>query len=181
LWTPPINAGIAETVTVDPTDPDVVWMGTNGFVGGDAGVYRSTDGGQHFTRVAKPPHAANVAVQVIAVAPSDPRTVYVGVQGSGPLSFPGTLIKTTDAGATWQRLDAGLNGAVWSVAVDPVDPSRVFAGADPNGVFTSSDGGANWTAINGGLSSGLALDLLVDPSGKAVWAATVGGVFRLQL
>ncbi|MDQ3410748.1 MAG: hypothetical protein M3509_01375 [Chloroflexota bacterium] len=73
---------------------------------------------------------------------------------------PFTLFAATgDAVARldWQGIDAGATGTTLmlegsgaqSVAVDPHDPDRVFAGTFDHGVFRSGDGGASWGQVNG--------------------------------
>lgn len=181
LWCPTTQEGAADAVAVDPKDPDVVWMGNNGLGGAPAGIYRSTDAGRHFTKVAVPPHPLDGAIRQIAVDPSDPSNVFVGIFGRRQETFPGALVKTSDGGATWHRVDASLDGAVWAVAVDPADPSVVFAGAYPHGVFRSDDGGEHWAPVNDGLASGVAFDFTFDASGNTVWAATAAGLFRMAL
>jgi len=166
-------------VAVAPSDPKVVWVGTgeandrNSTSWGD-GVYRSTDGGATWTHAGL---RTSRAIARIVVHPRDPATAYVAA--SGDLWNSGGergLYKTTDGGATWKRVLAApaphdaLAGA-GDVAVDPLDPNVVYAalyarqrkpwsftygpeltGAkDVGGIFKSTDGGATWAKLGGGL------------------------------
>jgi photosystem II stability/assembly factor-like uncharacterized protein len=69
---------------------------------------------------------------------------------------------------------------VLSLAIDPADPSTVYAGVRGGGVFKSSDGGGTWTAINDGLPAGIVVNALaVDrqiPS--TLYAGANQGVFK---
>jgi photosystem II stability/assembly factor-like uncharacterized protein len=61
-------------------------------------------------------------------------------------------VKSTDGGVTWNAADAGLSYVdVHTVAIDPVTPSRIYAGMAGAGasvpVFKSVDGGANWSSF----------------------------------
>ncbi len=116
----------------------------------------------------------------LAVDPSDANTVYVGTERNG-------IVKTTDGGATWQRLRQGIRHSdfgypeVWDIAVSPTNPFLVIAatldspgpvGGDfPSaiaGVYRSTDGGLTWARSNCGLSNSRAVSVLFDPSNSAV-------------
>jgi hypothetical protein len=76
--------------------------------------------------------------QCLAVDPSDPETVYVGL-GSGGVR------KTADGGRTWA--ESGLDGEqIFSVAVSAAD-GAVYAGTEPSALYRSDDGGETWTEL----------------------------------
>ena len=93
----------------------------------------------------------------VAVDPSRPSTVFAGLAGGAALSI-GAVFKSTDAGETWRQADAGTprysddypytNGGVFSLALNPAQPSMLSAGPADQGAFRSTDGGHSWTAIN---------------------------------
>jgi photosystem II stability/assembly factor-like uncharacterized protein len=61
------------------------------------------------------------------------------------------VFRSTDHGATWQRMNfEERNRQIWSIAFDPHDSRRLFAGASPSGVFRSDDGGESWIEIKSG-------------------------------
>ncbi len=86
-------------------------------------------------------------VRDITLHPSDPDTIYAALQ-------VGSMIKSTDGGATWELLTEGLDADVHAIVVDPSDPNRVFAatgGAESRqgrvagrALYQSHDGGASW-------------------------------------
>jgi len=93
------------------------------------------------------------AVPVLAVTPTTPATVYTGYFQSHP-GFPadGHLAKSTDGGVTWNAADAGLSYVdVQAVAIDPMIPSKIYAGMGGAGssipLFKSADSGASWTSL----------------------------------
>jgi uncharacterized protein (TIGR03437 family) len=126
-------------------------------------LYRSDAGGplMELQSVAAP-------VNAIAVEPSNSAVAYFGTaQG---------LFKTTDAGAHATLLAGGLPAGanIGPIAVDPSNVSTAYvAGYIPSGgyglaVYKTTDGGADWAAINNGLNGPQGLfaitQLYVDPT-----------------
>src|SRR5690606_38054095 len=77
----------------------------------------------------------------LTFAPSNPDIAYLGGAGTG-------LLRSTDGGRTWAL--AGLSGrSIWSLAVDPQDPQRLYAATDQAGtVRASTDGGRTWSNLS---------------------------------
>ena len=100
--------------------------------------------------------------------PSDPETVYAGVEDAA-------LFRSTDGGATWQEL-AGLRthatGQTWqpgagglclhTIILDPSQPGRIYVAISAAGAFRSDDGGESWKVATGGLRS----EFLPDPEAQ---------------
>ncbi|WP_416359545.1 WD40/YVTN/BNR-like repeat-containing protein, partial [Achromobacter insolitus] len=84
-------------------------------------------------------------------------TILVGTAGQG-------ILRSVDDGATWHRLGLKeaieFDGTVRSLAVDPADPRRVFAGADA-GMCISTDGGAHFSRVDSPMN------------GMTVWAIAI--------
>ena len=73
--------------------------------------------------------------------------------------------------------------AAQSLAIDPQNPSTVFAGAG-GGVFKSTNGGLSWMAFSSGLTTTSQLrinGMQIDSSGKRIYASTDAGVFMITL
>ena len=147
----PYRGGRTRAVTGIPGQPGTFLIGAvNG------GVWKSDDYGRSWRALfdAQPTQS----IGAIAVAPSDPRIIYVG-SGEGlhrpDLSVGDGIYRSDDAGETWTHL--GLNDAqqIPELAVDPRDPRRLYAAVlghpyGPNaqrGVFRSGDGGAHWSQV----------------------------------
>ena len=156
-------------VTVDPSNPHVVWVGTGENVGGrhvgfGDGVHRSEDGGRSWKNLGL---KASEHISKIIVHPEDGDTVWVASQG--PLWSPGGdrgLYKTVDGGKTWKRvLSAGPWTGLTDLVIDPRDPDVLYAatwqrhrtvaaymgGGPESGLHKSVDGGETWTRLTRGL------------------------------
>ena len=111
-------------------------------------VWRSTDDGRTWTparaREAFPWHYP----RGIAVKPDDPRTVYVTLGDSTPGRI-GTVMRSRDAGATWQNLalPAQPNSAMWTVSLPAAAPDMVFAASRNGYLYRSEDGGDSWRKL----------------------------------
>ncbi len=116
-------------------------------------------------------------IQALAMAPSDPSTVFAGTYGNG-------VFRSRDGGASWTPARDGMGRAVvTALAVDSHAAGRVFAGTADGRVFASEDGGASWASATGTGAAfpagkpiaALALDGAQPPT---VWAAAGVQVFR---
>lgn len=168
-----LSAWVAPLVS-DPSDRDRVYYGA-------LHVYASTNAAANWTAIS--PGLPSTA-RSIAVAPSDPNTVYVAA--SNQLEI--TTNALSGAASTWTSTMPGSPQRIVSaVAVDPHQAQIAyalfegFAGApgDVNGhVFKTSDGGASWIDISGNLPNIPTNDLVVDPDlPNTVYLATDIGVF----
>lgn len=114
-------------------------------------------------------------VAALAVNPTDPKTVYVGLQGLGT----GTHIyKSTDGGSTFTDITGNLPDVpINSIVIDPNTPTNIYV-ADDVGVFVASDGGqANevWSRLGTGLPAAAVLQIaLTGGSAPSIVAATHG-------
>jgi photosystem II stability/assembly factor-like uncharacterized protein len=146
-------------IVVDPRDSDTVYVAAQGplwSAGGDRGLYKTTDGGKTWKPVLAV--SENTGVTDVVMDPRNPDVLYAAsyqrrrhvwtLINGGPES---ALYKSTDGGATWNKLTTGLPTAEMGrigLAVSPVNPDVVFALVEAargaGGVFRSSDRGANW-------------------------------------
>jgi len=147
----PFRGGRVVAVAGVPGDSTTFYFGS---VGG--GVWKTNDGGVVWTPIFDGQPAASIGA--IAVAPSDPRTIYVGTGESdirSSLSFGNGVYKSLDGGRTWLRTGLEDTRHISRIVVDPHDASIVYVGAlghvygpnDQRGVYKSIDGGAHWTRV----------------------------------
>jgi hypothetical protein len=91
------------------------------------------------------------------------------------------IFKSASAGAAWGASNTGLtNGDVRALALDPTNPSTIYAGTNGGGVFVSSDAGLSWSASNAGLTNLSIRAVAIDPALPSVLYAGTdgGGIFR---
>lgn len=206
-WTPIFdNESCYSTgcITLDPSDPNVIWLGTGENVGGrhvgfGDGVFRSTDGGASWTNMGL---ESAEHISKIIVHPTEPNTVWVAAQG--PLWSHGGergVYKTTDGGQNWKQT---LGDNVWTGAtdllIDPRNPAVLYAatwdrhrtvaaylgGGPGSGIHRSDDGGDNWHKLSSGLptSNMGKIGIAISPQEPDVIYAAIeldrrkGGVYR---
>ncbi len=115
-------------------------------------ILKSADGGESWSVLEL--GVTSVAVLALAINPQNSSTIYALARGSLPTDHQyGTWVfKTTDGGTSWVNSTA-LDGGGGVVAVDPHDPSIVYAAARST-VLRSMDGGASWVPVSPELAEG---------------------------
>jgi hypothetical protein len=130
----------AQSLAVDPTDADLVYVGTGWGPFHGNGVYKSVDGGASWASANR--GMIDYSITALAVDPANPQIVYAGGDG-------GELFKSTDGGATWGDLTAKLpdQKRIVEIVLDPATPETIYLLCDRTGVLISNDGGAKWRAL----------------------------------
>ncbi len=141
-------------VMMDPTDPDVLYSGT------DVGLFVSRDAGSSWTRLSVE------KLETLAIDPSPPSTLY-GVTRDE--NGDARLQKSVDGGTTWEQLDGlqeGFQGRLWLDT--SASPSIIYVNnlSEPYGLLKSTDGGDTWK----GLGVGPNCELVSPPSGSVLYA-----------
>jgi photosystem II stability/assembly factor-like uncharacterized protein len=161
-------------LTIDPSNPDIVWVGTQN----TRGVYKSLDGGRSWVQKQNGiAESDGISFRGFTVDPRDSNTVYAAAEissfawtqdrrartGSQFDLTKGVVYKTTDGGAHWTAIWRGDNLAryIW---IDPRDPDVIYvstgifdreaANSDAGrgvsgglGVLKSTDGGRSWQVL----------------------------------
>ncbi|MDT7540250.1 MAG: hypothetical protein QOE33_154 [Acidobacteriota bacterium] len=150
-------------IAIDPRDSNTVYVAAQGPLwgpGGDRGLYKTTDGGKTWKSVLN--ISENTGITDVVIDPDNPDTLlaaayqrrrhYWTLIDGGPES---ALYKSTDAGATWKRIRAGLPpGDLGRIGlyISPADSNVVYAtveaGQGLGGIFRSSDRGESWERRN---------------------------------
>jgi photosystem II stability/assembly factor-like uncharacterized protein len=165
-------------IIIDPQNPNVVYVGALGHAFGpneQRGVYKSVDGGGHWTRVLD--LGSEIGISDLAMCSSAPQLLFAGAwhvrrppwSTYAPIDGPGSgLYRSQDGGKTWARLAGnGLPEGDWGrVGVDvSSDGKRVYAlivlgsivlqseaqgrtQGTQFGLYRSDDGGNTWTLAN---------------------------------
>ena len=180
----PHRASRTRAITGVVQEPHTFYVGVS-----NGGVWKTTDAGRTWSPIFD--QEATGSTGALAVAPSDPRVLYLGTgeaQQRPDLSVGQGVYKSTDAGRTWTHLpqlrDTQQIGAL---VVHPSNPSRLFVAAlghpyGPNaerGVFRSTDGGASFERVLFKDENTGAVDITMDPDNPdilyaALWQARQG-------
>jgi hypothetical protein len=183
-------SGRVTALAVDPTNPDVVYLGA-----AEGGVWKTTDGGSTWTPLLD--NQPSLAVGSIAIDPSNPSAIYVGTGEENfnyDAYFGAGILKSTDGGATWTHISGPFaspygsgpdqGGAyIGALAVSPSNSSLVLAAAyfasssSASGLYISRDSGQTWSQA---LSGPPATSIVFDPTnGNVAYAAfTDWGVYK---
>src|SRR5688572_15093155 len=180
-----IQSASVGAVAVSESNPDVVFIGMGescirgNIMPGD-GVYKSTDAGKTWQHIG---FSESHAISRIRIHPTNPNIVFVASFGKygGPSDERG-IFKSTDGGKSWKKtlFRDNKTGGV-DISIDRRNPNVMYAalweayrfeyqmssGGPGSGLFTSTDGGDNWTEItrNKGLPAGLVGRIGVSVSG----------------
>ena len=196
------SASFAQAATIDPSlFQDLHWRSVGPFRGGrvlavagdpndsrrfyfgsvNGGVWETNDAGRTWVPIFD---KANVgSIGALAVAPSNPRVIYVGTgeadmrsdiaQGIG-------MFRSSDGGKTWTSLGLSDTQQIGRILVDPRNPNVLLVAAlghpyGPNserGIFRSADGGKHWTKTLFKDDDTGAIDLAFEPGNpRVVYAA----------
>jgi photosystem II stability/assembly factor-like uncharacterized protein len=150
-------------IAIDPRNSEVVYVAVQGPLwgpGGDRGIYKTTDGGKNWKAVLTV--SENTGFNDILIDPRNPDVLYASAYqrrrhvwtlvDGGPEC---AVYKSTDAGATWNKINKGLpEGAMGRIglAISPSNPDILYAiveaKEDKGGFFRSTNRGASWEKRN---------------------------------
>lgn len=135
-------------------------------------VATSRDHGATWTRAGSGQEGGVIA---LATDPYSDGVVYAG-------TYAGTILRSPDGGATWERWDTQYDGfSVFAMVADPARPGRLYIGGW-NGMYRSLDGGRSWAPFSEGLEPYGVFGLAITPDGRWLYAGTTGGgVYRRDL
>jgi photosystem II stability/assembly factor-like uncharacterized protein len=191
-------------ITIDPSNPHVIWVGTGENVGGrhvgyGDGIYRSQDGGNSWEHKGL---KESQHISKIIVHPQHSNIIWMAAQG--PLWAKGDergLYKSTDNGTTWaKKLGDDEWVGVTDIVIDPRNPDWLYAatwqrhrnvaaymgGGPGSGIHRSTDGGESWEKLSKGLpeSNMGKIGLAISPQDPDVLYAAIeldrrsGAVYR---
>jgi photosystem II stability/assembly factor-like uncharacterized protein len=154
-----LNKETVSALAIAPSRPEAIYAITDDFgpvsatpADGRTTIYKSTDAGT--TWQATTVVGGDVTPTALAVDPRDPTTVYAAISAK--------VMKTTNAGKTWQPIAHGLpithtrgtchclsGGGVTALAVDPRRSGTVYAALTQGGIYKTTNGGQTWTRAIG--------------------------------
>ena len=170
----------AMDVELQPGNPNVVyaWMSRLErkpwtIISGsrEGGFYKSTDGGEHFTKITTGLPNELIGKANLAVTAAKTNRIYALIEAKPG----GGLYRSDDAGQTWTAMKpqpANIGAQMiqrpfyyTTLAADPTNADVVYAGAE--GFFKSTDGGDTWENRSRGLAITMFYDLDVAPNDGA--------------
>jgi hypothetical protein len=174
------NGGYIQAVSVAPSSNDIVYVATSdGYVHVTHNATADPDS-ITWASIGKPPLPQASATDpgrafsALAIHPSDPTTVYLGVMGFNT----GHVFKSIDGGLFWKDISGTLpNAPVNWILVDPSVPNDVYV-ANDLGVWVTSDGGlptSHWIHFGQGLPHTAILQLKMASFGERMVVAATHG------
>jgi photosystem II stability/assembly factor-like uncharacterized protein len=148
---PAVMGGRVADVALDPKDPYTFYVAL-----GTGGLMKTADNGVTFQAVFE--KEAVAAIGAVAVAPSDPKVVWVGTgeaNDRNSSSWGNGVYLSTDSGGTWTNVGLKESKTVARIVVHPTDPRTAWVAAagdlwrpgGERGLYKTADGGATWKAV----------------------------------
>ena len=163
--------GTIFTVAESPLEPGVLWTGSD-----DGLIHVSRDGGATWKNVTPKGLPEWIMINAIDASPHEKGGAYVAATMYKSDDFRPYLYKTADYGATWSRIDGGIDPTHFTrvVRADPARRGLLYAGTE-RGMYVSFDDGARWQPLQLNLPIVPVTDLTVK--GDDLVAATQGRAF----
>ena len=163
------------TGAYDPSNPNIIYIGP-----ANGGVWKSVDAGVNWTPLTD--NQASMSMGAIAIDPTNTNIIYAGTGEatySGASYYGRGLLKSTDAGITWQHITNGLPSSSYfsRIKIRPNHPNEILAALGNAGLFRSTDYGNSWITLNGSKCD----DVVFSFTGDTVYAAGSGLGFRRSL
>jgi len=142
-------------IAIDPSNSNIIYAATGDISsartllpGRDVsiGLLRSLDGGNTWTIVGRSTFQGSTITDVVV------NSAGVILVSTNFATTPGGLFRSTDGGDNFTDISAATTGdatpfpaaAVSDIAIDPGDPTRIYAAVPSQGVFVSTDSGQHW-------------------------------------
>jgi photosystem II stability/assembly factor-like uncharacterized protein len=179
----PQRGGRSTAIAGSDARPFEYYFGATG-----GGLWKTTDGGNNW-RAVTDGKINSASVGAIAVCPTDPDLVYIGMgetQLRGNVQQGDGVYKTTDGGRTWTHMGLEATQNISRIRIHPEDCGTAWVAAFgvhsmPNperGIYKTTDGGENWSLTLFKSDKAGAVDLSVDPNDPDVMYAAVWEAWR---
>ncbi len=182
-------------LAIDPQNPNTLYAATQ------AGIYKSINGAENWVEVSNgltdiqdpqwQDYTGGVIAYAVAIDPTNSQIIYAATYGKG-------VFKSADGGTSWtgtllalgkNKMFGGIQAfgenemsvGVQALAINPKQPTIIYAGTTLSGVFKTSNAGKSWEPVNTGLGSQATKvgSLMIDPQNpNTVYAGTQRGVIR---
>ena len=174
----PFRGGRSVAVAGDPANQLVFYFGSTG-----GGLWKTEDAGWTWQNISDGFFQTG-SVGAVAVAPSNPDILYVGMGEScirGNNSHGDGVYKSTDGGRTWTKMGLDATHHIARIRIHPRDPDLVYVAAlgdswgptPDRGVYRSKDGGGTWEKVLFRDNESGAIDLSMDLTNPGVLYASL--------
>ena len=166
---------VLDHIVIDPQNSNNLFAAAWSVDNQQAGdVFRSRDAGKTWESL---PGMHGKSVRALAMSASDSRILVAGALDG--------VFRSRDSGNTWERMSPASQAEIRnieSIAIDPKDPSVVYAGTW-HLAWKTSDGGLNWEHINKGMiEDSDVFSIIVDSSNPSVvFASACSGIYRSEV
>ncbi len=157
-------------IIIHPKNGNTVYVGAQGHLWNantERGVFKTTDGGKTWNKILYVDE--NTGCADLEMDPRNPEVLYAAMWSHRRYpdyfdsGFTGTsgLYKSTDGGATWNKIHNGLPKTTLGrigIAAAPSNPNVLYASVeakDIKGMYKSTDAGANWKLVNSDFNNGV--------------------------
>jgi photosystem II stability/assembly factor-like uncharacterized protein len=163
---------LIRAIAESPREEGELWVGTD-----DSTVQLSRDGGATWEDISPPDLPEWTTITAIDVSPHRPGVAYLAGERHRVSDRTPYLYKTTDYGATWERITDGIgeNDFTYVIREDPVRPGLLFAGTE-TGAYVSLDAGSSWQSLQRNLPAVAVMfmqvknnDLVIATHGRGFW------------
>ncbi len=136
-----IYTGFAYCITLDPANPNIIYIGAYNYNAGYfPKVYKSTNGGASFNDVSTGISASGMYVMSLAVNPGNSSIVYAG-------TYYGGIYRSTNSGTSWTIVEPAAMFAT-GIATSPAASNIAYTGCDTL-IYKTTDNGATWAVVGG--------------------------------
>jgi len=179
----PFRGGRVVAVAGDPERSQVFYFGSTG-----GGVWKTDDAGWTWRNISDG-FLKTASVGALAVSPSDPNVIYVGMGEScirGNVAHGDGVYRSSDGGKTWQIVGLADSRHIARIRIHPRDHDLVYVAAlghvfGPNherGVFRSADGGKTWHRVLFRSEQAGGCDLSMDVTNPRILYAAIWEAYR---
>jgi photosystem II stability/assembly factor-like uncharacterized protein len=128
----------AQSMVIDPTNENIVYLGTGWGYSNGNGVYKSIDCGEKWTRANQ--NMTDYVITALAVNPKQPQIIYAGTES-------GELFKSINSGQSWNDLTKKVpfKNEIKGIAID--SPDTIYLLSERVGIMFSNNGGINWDVM----------------------------------
>ncbi len=167
--------GTIAVIEPSPKEANTIWVGTDNGL-----IQATTDAGATWRNITPPQVPLWGKIAGLDLSAADTNTAYAVIDNQRLDDYAPHILRTKDAGKTWQEIVQGLppDHVATVVRSDPTRAGLLYAGTD-NGVYVSFDDGDHWQALQQNLPSAWVRDLLVHNNdliagtqGRGIWVLT---------